>query len=76
MYIGMIETRSLKILLKSFHENYSDLFKKTTRYATHLPYQRHYIQIYNVFGSTCLSFTMKMSPLFGSPCEGKTLALG
>ena len=32
MYIGMIETRSLKILLKSFHENYSDLFKKTTRY--------------------------------------------
>ena len=27
----MIETRSLKILLKSFHENYSDLFKKTTR---------------------------------------------
>ena len=32
MYVGMIETRSLKILLKSFHENYSDLFKKTTRY--------------------------------------------
>ena len=32
MYIGMIETRSLKILLKSFHENYSNLFKKTTRY--------------------------------------------
>ena len=31
MYIGMIETRPLKILLKSFHENYSDLFKKTTR---------------------------------------------
>ena len=28
MYLGMIETRSLKILLKSFHENYSDLFKK------------------------------------------------
>ena len=28
MNIGMIETRSLKILLKSFHENYSDLFKK------------------------------------------------
>ena len=28
MYVGMIETRSLKILLKSFHENYSDLFKK------------------------------------------------
>ena len=28
MYVGMIETRSLKILLKSFHENYDDLFKK------------------------------------------------
>ena len=28
MYEGMIETRSLQILLKSFHENYSDLFKK------------------------------------------------
>ena len=33
MYIGMIETRSLKIFPKSFHENYSDLFKKTTRYV-------------------------------------------
>ena len=32
MYIGMIETRPLKILLKSFHENYSDLFKKIKRY--------------------------------------------
>ena len=29
MYVGMIETRSLQILLKSFHENYSDPFKKT-----------------------------------------------
>ena len=28
MYVGMIETRSLKILPKSFHENYTDLFKK------------------------------------------------
>ena len=28
MYVGMIETRFLKILLKSFHENYSDLLKK------------------------------------------------
>ena len=28
MYIGMIETKSLKILLKSFQENYSDLLKK------------------------------------------------
>ena len=28
MYIGTIETRSLKILSKSFHENYSNLFKK------------------------------------------------
>ena len=28
MYVGMIEARSLKIFLKSFHENYSDLFKK------------------------------------------------
>ena len=32
MYVGMIETRSFKMLLKSFHENYSDLFKKITRY--------------------------------------------
>ena len=28
MHVGMIETRSLKILLKSFHENYSNQFKK------------------------------------------------
>ena len=28
MYEVMIETRYLKILLKSFHENYSDLLKK------------------------------------------------
>ena len=34
MYVGMIETRSLKILLKSFHENFSDLFQKTTRYGS------------------------------------------
>ena len=34
MYVGMIETRSLKILLKNFHENYSDLFKKTTPYIS------------------------------------------
>ena len=32
MYVEMIETRFLKILLKSFHETYSNLFKKTTRY--------------------------------------------
>ena len=32
MYVGMIETRSPKILLKSFHENQSDLFKKITWY--------------------------------------------
>ena len=31
MYVGMIETRSLKILLKSLHENYSDLLKKITQ---------------------------------------------
>ena len=30
MYVGMMETRSLK--MKSFHENYRDLFKKKTRY--------------------------------------------
>ena len=34
MYLGIIETWSLKILHKSFHENYSDLFKKITRYLT------------------------------------------
>ena len=28
MYVGMIEAGLLEILLKSFHENYSDLFKK------------------------------------------------
>ena len=28
MYVGMIETRSLKILLKSSYENFSDLLKK------------------------------------------------
>ena len=28
MYVGMIEARSLKILLKNFQGNYSDLFKK------------------------------------------------
>ena len=38
MYVGMIETRSLKILLKSFHENYSDLFKKTTWYFIYSKY--------------------------------------
>ena len=31
MYAGMVETRSLKMLLKNFHENYSDLFKKITQ---------------------------------------------
>ena len=34
IYVGMIETRSLKILLKSFHENYSDLSKETTWYLS------------------------------------------
>ena len=38
MYVGMIETRFLKILLNSFHENYSDLFKTTTRYTIHVYY--------------------------------------
>ena len=28
MYVGMIETRSLKMLLTTFHENYSELFMK------------------------------------------------
>ena len=28
MYVGMIVKRSLEILLKSFHKNYSDLLKK------------------------------------------------
>ena len=32
MYVGMIETRSLEMLLKSFHENYNDLFIKITQY--------------------------------------------
>ena len=38
MYVGMIETRSLKILLKSFHGNYDDMFKK-------------YHDMYNLLGS-------------------------
>ena len=28
MYEGMIEAMSIKILLRGFHENYSDLLKK------------------------------------------------
>ena len=44
MYVGMIETRFLKILLRSFHENYSDLFKKTTQYNTGRgPYSIHFM---------------------------------
>ena len=35
MYVGMIETRSLKILLKSFYENYSDLLKKQYGNSAH-----------------------------------------
>ena len=35
MYIGMIETRSLKMLLKSFHGNYSDQLKKITWYKVY-----------------------------------------
>ena len=31
MYAEIIETRSLKMLLKSFHENYSDLLIRITR---------------------------------------------
>ena len=33
MYEEMIETSFLKILLKSFHENYSDMFIKLTQYV-------------------------------------------
>ena len=40
MYVGMIGTRSLEMLLKSFHENYSDLFKKTTRYLSPKAHQK------------------------------------
>ena len=32
MYVGMIETRFLKMLLKSCHENYGDLFIKIPWY--------------------------------------------
>ena len=36
MYVEMIETKSVKMLLKSFHENYSELFIKTTGYPLKL----------------------------------------
>ena len=40
MYEGMIETSYLKILLKSFHENYSDLLKKQHgMFTKHLSFQ-------------------------------------
>ena len=32
MYVGMVEPRSLTMLLKSFRENYIDSFIKITRY--------------------------------------------
>ena len=38
MYVEMIETRYLKILLKSFHENYSDLFKKNNTVCIYILY--------------------------------------
>ena len=31
MYVGMIETKFIDMLRKSFHENYSYLFKQTAR---------------------------------------------
>ena len=33
MYIGMMETNSLKMLLNSLHANYCDLFEEITRYG-------------------------------------------
>ena len=39
MYLGIIETRSLKILLKNFQDKYSDVFKKVTWYLFHQIYQ-------------------------------------
>ena len=36
MYVEIIETRSLKMLLKSFRENYSDLNIKITWYFYNL----------------------------------------
>ena len=37
MYVGMIEPWALRMLLKSFHENFSDLFIKITLYARLFP---------------------------------------
>ena len=34
MYVGMIKTRTLKMLLKNFNENCSDLFIKITQCYT------------------------------------------
>ena len=49
MYVGMIETRSLKMLLKSFHENYSDLFIKITWYLILIIFQIIYDIILNTY---------------------------
>ena len=63
MYIGMIETRSFKILLKSFHENYSDLFKKQhgTGRKSHLNStanaQRLFLQLKKGFNHGVLLYT-------------------
>ena len=42
MYVGMSETRSLKMLLKHFHENYGDLSIKSRRYITPIHYKGIY----------------------------------
>ena len=47
MYVGMIEMMCLKMLLKSLHENYSDLFIKITWYFFNV------IMIVNVLHHWC-----------------------
>ena len=64
MYVGMIETRSLKILLKSSHENFSDMFKKIVAYL-----------ILNFLSLTCMKLDDSCAQLLANTCNIKAPAL-
>ena len=78
MYVGMIETRSLKILLKSFCENYSDLFKKkntvlsATIFSFAAPLHRFHFPVHftgephAISGLLCIIFLIFLSHIFYS----------
>ena len=66
MFLGMIETKSLKMLLKSFHGNYSDLFIKITRYDVNIFFHwltKIMVLILFKYGN-CNSFTYKLESYF------------